>query len=223
MIRQSYFPNLDIVPGNLDLMEFEHETPKALADRSGRRAAVLHPDRRLPRRVLALRDLGQTVRALVRDLDDLALVIAQGQENTARRDLSFIEKANFARQMIEAGYERRIACDALSIDKTLLSRMLSVTDRVPVALIEAIGAAPGIGRDRWLAFADLSLATPSTPITRPRHHRRLRDAPVARRRFEALEAWLAARELTAVNSRAGPATRAPGNPASPPTDVPLPS
>lgn len=35
VIRQSYFPNLDIVPGNLDLMEFEHETPKALADRSG--------------------------------------------------------------------------------------------------------------------------------------------------------------------------------------------
>ena len=35
VIRPSYFPNLDIVPGNLDLMEFEHETPKALADRSG--------------------------------------------------------------------------------------------------------------------------------------------------------------------------------------------
>ena len=34
-IQPSYFPNLDIVPGNLDLMEFEHETPRALADRSG--------------------------------------------------------------------------------------------------------------------------------------------------------------------------------------------
>mgnify|MGYP000619089449 CR=1 FL=1 len=34
VIRPSYFPNLDIVPGNLDLMEFEHETPKALADRT---------------------------------------------------------------------------------------------------------------------------------------------------------------------------------------------
>ena len=115
------------------------------------------------RRVLALRDLGQTVKALVRDLDDLGLVMAQGQENTARRDLSFIEKANFARQMIEAGYERRTACDALSIDKTVLSRMLSVTDRVPLALIEAIGAAPGIGRDRWLAFADLLAAHPLDP------------------------------------------------------------
>ena len=35
VIQPSYFPNLDIVPGNLDLMEFEHETPRALADRAG--------------------------------------------------------------------------------------------------------------------------------------------------------------------------------------------
>ncbi|MDR3489811.1 MAG: plasmid partitioning protein RepA [Bradyrhizobium sp.] len=30
IIRKTYFANLDIVPGNLELMEFEHETPKAL-------------------------------------------------------------------------------------------------------------------------------------------------------------------------------------------------
>lgn len=35
IIQQSYFANLDIVPGNLDLMEFEHDTPRALAERSG--------------------------------------------------------------------------------------------------------------------------------------------------------------------------------------------
>ena len=35
IIQRTYFTNLDIVPGNLDLMEFEHETPRALADRSG--------------------------------------------------------------------------------------------------------------------------------------------------------------------------------------------
>ncbi|WP_435169877.1 plasmid partitioning protein RepA [Falsirhodobacter sp. 1013] len=34
VIRKSYFPGLDIIPGNLDLMEFEHETPRALAERS---------------------------------------------------------------------------------------------------------------------------------------------------------------------------------------------
>ncbi len=35
VIQRSYFANLDIVPGNLDLMEFEHETPRALASGSG--------------------------------------------------------------------------------------------------------------------------------------------------------------------------------------------
>jgi chromosome partitioning protein len=35
VIQKSYFTNLDIIPGNLDLMEFEHETPRVLAERSG--------------------------------------------------------------------------------------------------------------------------------------------------------------------------------------------
>ncbi|MEN3214017.1 plasmid partitioning protein RepA [Methylorubrum populi] len=33
IIRPSYFTGLDVVPANLELMEFEHETPKALANR----------------------------------------------------------------------------------------------------------------------------------------------------------------------------------------------
>jgi chromosome partitioning protein len=33
IIRPTYFTGLDIVPGNLELMEFEHETPKALVSR----------------------------------------------------------------------------------------------------------------------------------------------------------------------------------------------
>lgn len=35
VIRRSYFTNLDIVPGNLDIMEFEHETPRAIAEHAG--------------------------------------------------------------------------------------------------------------------------------------------------------------------------------------------
>lgn len=35
VIRKTYFTNLDLVPGNLDLMEFEHDTPRELANRSG--------------------------------------------------------------------------------------------------------------------------------------------------------------------------------------------
>ena len=34
IIRPSYIPGLDIVPGNLELMEFEHDTPRALAERT---------------------------------------------------------------------------------------------------------------------------------------------------------------------------------------------
>lgn len=33
IVRATYTPNLHIIPGNLELMEFEHETPKALAGR----------------------------------------------------------------------------------------------------------------------------------------------------------------------------------------------
>jgi chromosome partitioning protein len=35
IVRSTYFPGLDIVPGNLELMEFEHDTPKALVDGEG--------------------------------------------------------------------------------------------------------------------------------------------------------------------------------------------
>ncbi|MDN5568463.1 MAG: plasmid partitioning protein RepB [Paracoccus sp. (in: a-proteobacteria)] len=105
------------------------------------------------RRVQALKQLGLPVKAMVRDLNDRDLVIAQGQENTARKDLSFIEKASFAAQMVDGGYDRKVICDALSIDKTVISRMLTITDAVPRPLIESIGAAPQAGRDRWLALA----------------------------------------------------------------------
>lgn len=35
VIQKTYFTGLDIVPGNLELMEFEHDTPRALAVRGG--------------------------------------------------------------------------------------------------------------------------------------------------------------------------------------------
>lgn len=38
IIRRTYFPGLDIVPGNIELMEFEHDTPAALAKRNGENA-----------------------------------------------------------------------------------------------------------------------------------------------------------------------------------------
>lgn len=107
------------------------------------------------RRVAALKQIGAPVKAMIRDLDDEQLVMAQGQENTTRRDLSFIEKANFVRQMVDAGYERKAICDALTIDKTVISRMTSVTDKIPLDVIRKIGAAHGTGRDRWVKLAEM--------------------------------------------------------------------
>ena len=137
------------------------------------------------RRVRALRDLGLPVKAMIRDLDDTALVIAQGQENSARKDLTFVEKANFACQMRDAGYDRKVICAALHVDKTQISRMLSVTDAVPLDLIEAIGSAPSVGRSRWLALAarlsETGIDTPAA-IAMVRQA----DAPTSDARFDAL-------------------------------------
>jgi ParB family chromosome partitioning protein len=152
------------VRDRLDADEVGHQALVESIRDHGQQVPVLlrpHPDHKGRyqvvygrRRVLALRDLGQPVKALIRDLDDRGLLLAQGQENAARRDLSFIEKANFARQMRDQGYERATICAALHVDKTVVSRMLSVVDRLPVDLIEVIGAAPSVGRDRWLVVAE---------------------------------------------------------------------
>lgn len=106
------------------------------------------------RRVLALRDLGLPVKAMVRHLDDQALIMAQGQENTARQDLSFIEKASFAAQLDAVDYDRQTIAAALSMDMPMISRVLKVGRAFDIDFLRRIGSAPGIGRDRWMALAD---------------------------------------------------------------------
>jgi len=101
------------------------------------------------RRVRVAKKLGQKVRAVIKPLEEIAHVIAQGQENSARDDLSFIEKSLYARRLQESGIDKNTIKSALTIDDTLLSRMLSVTETVPAAVLDALGAAKGVGRDRW--------------------------------------------------------------------------
>ncbi|MEM6931988.1 MAG: plasmid partitioning protein RepB [Pseudomonadota bacterium] len=107
------------------------------------------------RRVRVARALGRPVRAVVKELSDVAHVVAQGQENTARADLSFIEKALFAKNLVEMGQDKEVVQQALTIDNTLLSRMLSVATTIPGSIITAIGPAKQIGRDRWEEFKKL--------------------------------------------------------------------
>lgn len=101
------------------------------------------------RRAKVARELGLKVRAVIKQIEDIEHVIAQGQENTARADLSFIEKALFARRLLQSGMSKDVIKTALTIDDTLLSRMLSVAEVVPDQVLEALGAAKGVGRDRW--------------------------------------------------------------------------
>ncbi|WP_428929309.1 plasmid partitioning protein RepB [Marinibacterium sp. SX1] len=106
------------------------------------------------RRLRALRLLDQPAKALVRSLSDEAAILAQGQENAQRLDPSFIEKALFAAELVDGGYEQAVILDALAIDKPMLSRMSKIVRSVPVTVIQAIGSAHGIGRRRWEDLAD---------------------------------------------------------------------
>lgn len=106
------------------------------------------------RRVRALRELGRPVRAVVRELSDDELVIAQGKENGDRQDLTFIERARYAVLLEDRGFKRDTIMAALSVDKTELSRMISTARSIPATLADAIGRAPKIGRRRWIELAE---------------------------------------------------------------------
>lgn len=111
------------------------------------------------RRVKAATDLGLQVKAYVRDLSNDRLVVAQGIENSAREDLTFIERASFALKLEVGGFQRSLIQTALSVDRQETSKLLSVAKAVPAWLVEAIGRAPKIGRPRWQELADLLKAS----------------------------------------------------------------
>ena len=105
------------------------------------------------RRLRAAQDLQRPVKAIVRALADDDLVIAQGLENSAREDLSFIERALFAHNLEEAGVERAVIGQALAVDRAEIAKLIAVARDVPRDVAFAIGRAAKAGRPRWLAFA----------------------------------------------------------------------
>jgi len=102
------------------------------------------------RRYRALKSLGLPVKAQIKKLTDEQLVVAQGQENHERLDLSYIERSVFAARLEAKNFSRETICSALGIDKTELSRMITVGTTIPTELIEAIGPAQATGRRKWL-------------------------------------------------------------------------
>ena len=105
------------------------------------------------RRLRAVSSLGRPVKAVVRSLTDEQLVIAQGQENHERRDLSYIEKALFAYRLNER-FNRETITAAMSLYKSDLSNMLTVATKIPHEIISEIGPAPNTGRRGWIELAD---------------------------------------------------------------------
>lgn len=105
------------------------------------------------RRVRAARELGRAVRAVVKPIDDRSHVIAQGQENSARANLSFIERALFAKRLEELGYGRDVIGSALAANAAALSKMMSVTSRISERVLSAVGPARGAGRERWVELS----------------------------------------------------------------------
>lgn len=107
------------------------------------------------RRVRVARQLERPVRAVVKKMDDEDHVIAQGQENAARANLSFIERTLFADRILKRGHSPETVKSALALDDTTYSKMRSVTSNIPEQVIVAVGAAKTIGRDRWWQLAKL--------------------------------------------------------------------
>ncbi|WP_210057730.1 plasmid partitioning protein RepB [Neorhizobium petrolearium] len=109
------------------------------------------------RRLKVARELGIPVKAVVKTLDDITSAIAQGQENSARANLSFIERAYFAQNLLATGMSKDVVRSSLAIDEAMLSKMLSVIEIVPAAMLKALGASKKIGRDKWLNLRQILL------------------------------------------------------------------
>jgi len=104
------------------------------------------------RRLEAIRqsDKVTKVRALVTNLDDDSALRAQISENMGRRDLSFIEKALFAKDLVSSGFGNQSqVAEILTVTKSSISMAIAIADIVGPDLVRAIGAAHGIGRPRW--------------------------------------------------------------------------
>jgi len=136
------------------------------------------------RRWRAARELGVAVNAVVVSLSDRELVIAQGIENSARQDLSWIEKALFAWRMDAAGIKARDIRAALAIDDPELARFRAVCRALSVETILAIGRAPKAGRPRWVALANAVAADPGN-LGRVRETLAAAKVPTSDYRFRA--------------------------------------
>ena len=105
------------------------------------------------RRLHALRKLGHThVKAFVSKLDDREAFVAQGIENSARLETSYIERARAASLSLSAGYQQVDVAQFLNLSQTMMSFMVRAYERLGEELVVLIGPARTIGRRKWDAL-----------------------------------------------------------------------
>lgn len=156
-----------LVADRLEELDGDFDELKASIREAGQASPILvrpHPeteDRYMVvfghRRLRVARELGIGVKAVVKRLDDKASAIAQGQENSARSNLSFIERAFFARNLLSQGIGKDVIKVAIAVDDAMLSKMLNVIETVPDDILSVLGACKKIGRDKWLSLRQLLL------------------------------------------------------------------
>lgn len=102
------------------------------------------------RRLAATRLLGKpTIRGFITRMTDEEAFIAQGIENSARLETSFIERARTIVKAREAGFSQENIADFLGIVQSLISSMSRVYEMIGDELVIAIGPARGVGRRKW--------------------------------------------------------------------------
>lgn len=173
---------------------------------SGQRSPVLlrpHPEKSDQyqvvfghRRVRVATTLRRPVKAVVQNLSDEELVVAQGQENASRTDLSYIERGLFALALEERGFDRQVIMTALRMEKTQLSKLMSVAHSVPRQIIEAIGPAPKAGRPRWMALAEKLAASKPKALDALLQSREFRTADTDDRFAQVMDSLTAKRKAT---------------------------
>lgn len=100
-----------------------------------------------------MNEIGQPIRATIKNLEEVTHVIAQGQENAQRKVNLFIEKALYSWKLVDLRHSKDVAKAARSVDDVLLSRVLSIAEIIPIGLIGAPRSA--VGHDRWEELKEL--------------------------------------------------------------------
>lgn len=161
-----------LIRDRIDLTENLEELKRSLAEEGQQIPILVRPKPGTDRfeivtgrrRLQATRELGQaTIQAFVRAMTDEEAFVAQGVENNARLETSFIERARTILSALEAGFSQTQVEKFLGTDQTMISRMKSIYTGLGEDLVVAIGPARGVGRRRWDRLLTLVRATDQEP------------------------------------------------------------